>query len=40
MVTKCPEYGEDGVFIFADSGMNEYPDYLKLQSLLRKVLNN
>ena len=26
MVTKCPEYGEDGVFIFADSGMNEYPD--------------
>ncbi len=28
MVTKCPEYGEDGVFIFADSGMNEYPDGL------------
>ena len=26
MVTKCPEYGEDGVLIFADSGMNEYPD--------------
>ena len=26
MVTKCPEYGEDGVFIFADSGMNQYPD--------------
>ena len=26
MVTKCPEYGKDGVFIFADSGMNEYPD--------------
>ena len=26
MVTKCQEYGEDGVFIFADSGMNEYPD--------------
>lgn len=26
MATKCPEYGEDGVFIFADSGMNEYPD--------------
>ena len=26
MVSKCPEYGEDGVFIFADSGMNEYPD--------------
>lgn len=26
MVTKCPEYGEDGVFVFADSGMNEYPD--------------
>lgn len=26
MVTKCPEYGENGVLIFADSGMNEYPD--------------
>lgn len=26
MVTKCPEYGEDGVLVFADSGMNEYPD--------------
>ncbi len=26
MVTQCPEYGEDGVLIFADSGMNEYPD--------------
>ena len=26
MVTKCLEYGEDGVLIFADSGMNEYPD--------------
>lgn len=26
MVTKCPEYGKDGVLVFADSGMNEYPD--------------
>ena len=26
MVTKCPQYGEDGVLVFADSGMNEYPD--------------
>ena len=26
MVLPDKEYGEDGVFIFADSGLNEYPD--------------
>ena len=34
MVTKKHEYGNDGVFIFADSGLNEMPDSDQLSELL------
>lgn len=32
VVPNC-EYGEDGVFIFADSGLNEYPDAEQLSEI-------
>ena len=35
MVLPDNEYGEDGVFIFADSGLNEYPDAEALSEIAR-----